>query len=130
MAEDDAPDRGMLQLTYREIGERIGRSPDAARQIAIRRGWRVSKGNDGSHRVAVPAHEVGEERAASPVVGRDSDALAALIDDLGAWRVAAEAAREDAATARAQLAATERLVERLERDVDMARRPWWRRWVG
>jgi hypothetical protein len=42
-----------LRLTYEELGNRIGRSTEAARGLARRKRWRVEKGNDGKARVIV-----------------------------------------------------------------------------
>jgi hypothetical protein len=40
-------------LTYGELGERLGISPEAARQKAMRGRWRRQQGNDGKARVLV-----------------------------------------------------------------------------
>jgi hypothetical protein len=42
-----------MWLTYVELGKRLGITPDAARQKAIRGRWRKQKGNDGKARVLV-----------------------------------------------------------------------------
>ncbi len=44
---------GPTWLTYVELGERLGITPDAARQKAIRGRYRKQKGNDGKARVLV-----------------------------------------------------------------------------
>ena len=36
-----------LRLSYAEIGERLGRTPEAARILVRRRGWQRVEGNDG-----------------------------------------------------------------------------------
>ena len=45
-------------MTYAELGERIGVSPEAARQRAMRLKLRRQIGNDGKARVAVDLEEV------------------------------------------------------------------------
>lgn len=46
-----------LRLTYEELAERIGRSPEGARMLARRQQrqgrWRIDRGNDGKARVVV-----------------------------------------------------------------------------
>src|SRR5215211_555500 len=51
----DASERpsGPIWLTYVELGERLGITPDAARQKAIRGRYRKQRGNDGKARVLV-----------------------------------------------------------------------------
>jgi hypothetical protein len=44
---------GPVWLTYVELGDRLGITPDAARQKAIRGRWRKQRGNDGKARVLV-----------------------------------------------------------------------------
>jgi hypothetical protein len=46
---------GPVWLTYVELGDRLGITPDAARQKAIRGHWRKQRGNDGKARVLVEA---------------------------------------------------------------------------
>src|SRR3982750_3572457 len=54
-ATEPAPPRPSVPvwLTYVELGDRLGITPDAARQKAIRGRWRKQKGNDGKARVLV-----------------------------------------------------------------------------
>src|SRR3954467_11749192 len=54
---EQAPPRpsGPVWLTYVELGDRLGITPDAARQKAIRGHWRKQRGNDGKARVLVEA---------------------------------------------------------------------------
>ena len=49
---------GMVHLTYEELGERLGLSPQAARMRAKRRRWAVTKGNDDRARVSVDESEL------------------------------------------------------------------------
>src|SRR3954470_16269109 len=62
----DAPERAPprpsapVWLTYVELGDRLGITPDAARQKAIRGRWRKQKGNDGKARVLVEPQVLSE----------------------------------------------------------------------
>jgi hypothetical protein len=47
-----------LRLTYRELGERTGRTPEGARMLARNHHWRIERGNDGKARVAVDEAEL------------------------------------------------------------------------
>jgi hypothetical protein len=51
---------GPVWLTYVELGDRLGVTPDAARQKAIRGRWRKQKGNDGKARVLVESQVLTE----------------------------------------------------------------------
>jgi chromosome segregation ATPase len=44
-----------IWLTYRELADRLGISPDGARMKAKRRGWTATTDNEGHIRVCVPA---------------------------------------------------------------------------
>ena len=60
------PDMSTLRLSYAELGERLGRSADAARVLARRRGWQRITGNDG--RVVVLVDEAELPRTVRPNV--------------------------------------------------------------
>jgi hypothetical protein len=47
-----------LRLTYDQLAERTGRSPEGARMLARRRRWRIERGNDGKARVIVDEPEL------------------------------------------------------------------------
>jgi hypothetical protein len=47
-----------LRLTYDQLAERTGRSPEGARMLARRRHWRIERGNDGKARVIVDEPEL------------------------------------------------------------------------
>jgi hypothetical protein len=94
-----------LRLTYDELGERIGRSAEAAPGLARRRRWRLEKGNDSRTRVILDEHELdgwqprarpdasGHERSRPSVPARDPDAnhvLRALTEQLQAARAEQE----------------------------------------
>src|SRR3954453_17867389 len=57
LAKSDASVRpsSPVWLTYVELGDRLGITPDAARQKAIRGHWRKQRGNDRKARVLVEA---------------------------------------------------------------------------
>jgi hypothetical protein len=61
-ATEQVPPRpsGPVWLTYVELGDRLGITPDAARQKAIRGRWRKQKGNDGKARVLVESQVLSE----------------------------------------------------------------------
>jgi hypothetical protein len=47
-----------LRLTYKELAERTGRTPEGARMLARNHHWRIERGNDGKARVAVDEAEL------------------------------------------------------------------------
>jgi hypothetical protein len=47
-----------LRLTYEELAERTGRSPEGARMLARRRHWRIERSNDGKARVILDEGEL------------------------------------------------------------------------
>jgi hypothetical protein len=70
---------GPLQLTYRELGERLGLSADGARAMARRRGWPVVHDEVGRSLVEVAADALAqqlERRTAQERVGDDEAARA------------------------------------------------------
>src|SRR4051794_1580438 len=142
-----------LSLTYAELGERLGITPDGARLRAKRMErqgrWRVSPGNDGRSRVWLPADDLPEhppERTPDHPDGwpniteltAEIAELRAHVADLteanAAARLEAAVARgeRDAAiaTATAKVDAAERVVAELRAMLADARRPFWRRWWG
>ena len=118
-----------LWLTYRQAADKLGVSPQAVRQKAIRGRWPRTKGNDGQARVQVPEHSIvsGHRPARRPTflswtpsgpcwtLKGDVEKLEALL--------AAERERADKA-----IAAFEALARRLEAMAE-ARRPAWWRWL-
>src|SRR5689334_2997340 len=142
-----------LSLTYAELGERLGITPDGARLRAKRMErqgrWRVAPGNDGKSRVRLPAEDLPEhppERTSDhPDGGPNVAELAAEIAELRAHvadlteanataRLEAAVARGErdaaVATATAKVEAAERVVAELRAMLADARKPFWRRWVG
>lgn len=59
-----------IVVTYRELGKRLGLSPEAARKRAKARGWRVVAGNDGRARVQVSDADLVAEDGRSPAGDR------------------------------------------------------------
>lgn len=53
-------------MTYDELAEALGKSPEAARQIVKRRRWRRTQGNDGKARISVPVEELQLDQAVDP----------------------------------------------------------------
>ena len=141
-----------VSLTYAELGERLGITPDGARLRAKRMErqgrWRVGPGNDGRSRVWLPADDLPEhppERTPDQAEGRSSVAeLAAEIAELRAHvadlteadttarlEEVARGERDAAvAAASAKVDAAERVIAELRAMLADARRPFWRRWVG
>jgi len=60
-------------LTYSELGERLGVSPEAARQKVIRGRWRRQTGNDGRARVLLEEDVVALAKPRTPSVTVPSD---------------------------------------------------------
>ena len=146
-----------LRLTYEELGNRIGRSTEAARGLARRKRWRVEKGNDGKARVIVdegdltgwrldvhPDVRVDDDRI-DRVERPDTDELQALRAERDRLLEALMVSRERAAGAEGKLAkadeasaALRELVDELKLQVARERgrrheiearalRPWWRK---
>lgn len=132
-----------LRLTYVQLAERAGLTPEGARMLARRRHWQVAKGNDGRAVVVVDEADLvvrpGGRTPGQPVAmtGLENE-LRARINDLKdvADQRAAElltmTARAAGAEgeARALRDALADLAGRLDRAEAELRRPWWRRWLG
>jgi hypothetical protein len=117
--DDDHPSE--LLLTYAELGERLGISPDGARTRAKRAGWRIIPGNDGRARVRVPLVELPErppehDRRATGRKPEQNSVMFGFMTELLARadraERSAEQARSEAEQTRAALA---------QRDVALAR---------
>lgn len=154
----------VLQLTYRELADRLGSSPDAARMKAKRRvkagRWNIIPGNHPNDpvRVEMPADDlpdperVGTEQTER--VGRGTNArtnpeyseqyaremlvalqsaqerIQELTDQLGTEKDLhreTAMARAQAETVQASLVLD---IQRLEADLQAARRTWWQRLKG
>jgi hypothetical protein len=65
-AEHGASMPEQIWLTYRELGERLGISPDGARMKAKRNKWTATTDNEGSIRVCVPDSLLANSRTNVP----------------------------------------------------------------
>jgi hypothetical protein len=144
-----------LLLTFAELGERLGVSPDGARMRAKRESWPVERGNDSRApaRVRVPADALPEHpperRPKSEANGHDvEDRMAELAASVAELRAAFDRTREMEVALRAELAeartraavaeakleaersGSATLIAELRQQLADARRPWWRRLVG
>jgi hypothetical protein len=118
-----------LRLTYEELGERIGRSAEGVRMLARRRRWRVEKGNDGKARVVVDEAELVVRPTGRPPE-QDQAVFTQVNAETEQLRAAVLALTERAGKAEGELAATNRLVEELRRELERCRRPWWLKLLG
>jgi hypothetical protein len=136
-----------LRLSYRELAERIGLTPEGARMLARRRRWQIIKGNDGRALVLVAeadlvARPPGRPREQPPgqpgdMTGLDQEhrerlqALRETVEHrteaLLAMTARAASAEGEAKALRDALAD---LAARLDRAEQRLALPWWRRWLG
>ena len=74
----------MLQLTYEQLGERLGLAAHAARMRARRRRWPVTPGNDGRARVTVDESDLAAEvnATAEREAGREDERAPLVVADL------------------------------------------------
>lgn len=111
---DDRPSE--LLLSYAELGERLGVSPDGARTRTKRSGWPVLLGNDGRARVRVAAFELPERPPEQ--TGGKTDQLAELnrllAEFVAKLRDRASTAEQEAEQARAALGQEREKTIRLE----------------
>lgn len=113
-------------LTYAELGDRVGISPEAARKKAKAARWPIRLGNDGRARVSV---DLGEIRPARPAAaGRPDEPARNRVHELQAevekLRAALQAEGGRTAVLAAQLEAVTGERDRL---YALAARPWWKR---
>ena len=126
-------------LTYSELGQAFGISPEAARQHARRNKWprRTPNAYGEQARVLVPDDAAVAHRARTAVIratthdradGRDRPDVHAMLETIRLLREAL-----DAANARLDAAAEERRQLGEERrmwlELLAVRRHWWRRWL-
>jgi hypothetical protein len=121
-----------LRMTYEELGERIGRSPEGARMLARRRRWRVEKGNDGKARVVVDEADLVVRPTGRPTgqpPGHDQEPPPPTTGEIEVLRAQVLALTERAAKAEGETTALRELVDELRRQNNWLRLPWWRRWL-
>lgn len=115
-------------LTYADLAERLGVSPEAARAYARRKRWGRTVGNDGRARIQADLGEI-VRPAAVPRTAELLAQIGKLRDEL------AEAGRM-AAGHRADFERERDRCDRLSADLSKlaeimaSRRPWWRRLAG
>jgi hypothetical protein len=157
-SNDDSPAEAAAEplMSLAEAAAATGRKPEAIRAMVRSGRLQARRGNDGKLLIAIPAHM---RQPSGSQAEADLSRAASLEADVERWRAAAEEARLEAAKAavearlEAAVAAAENrllreelsrererngrlegelreLVERLERDLMEARRPWWARLVG
>lgn len=68
MMTDDSAD--VRWMTYDEMAEALGITPDSARRLVARRKWPRRQGNDGRARIAVPLERIPDT---PPVIPADDD---------------------------------------------------------
>jgi hypothetical protein len=139
-------------LTYRQLAERLGITPDSARSKARRRRWNVTLDNQGVARVRVPLDALPVDQGADPErspaaprmhpghdeLRRAQERIASLEVELIEAKAAAEAAERRAEVeiaaerrvAAAEVAAKAALVDELRALLAETRRPWWRKLLG
>ena len=92
-------------LTYKEAADKLGVSPQAVRQKAIRGRWSRTKGNDGQARVQVPEQPYRVRTPSGQVP--DVSLVTALESHIKTLQGENEATKEQLAEARARLAAAD-----------------------
>jgi len=135
-------------LTYAEVADRLGVTPEAARSRAKRLGWRRQTGNDGRALVLValeprPPGDPPMTPRSPPGRNQVHAQIARLEGELAGVREALVEARARATVAESRLAAADserakaigafaNLANRLDALAaeSVQRRPWWRRLAG
>ena len=123
-------------LTYAELGQRLGISPEAARKKAKAARLPSTLGNDGKRRVSVDFCELRHTRRPAGDRPQQSkpDVRAGQLDELREEiaRTYVQAAIE--ASLQERIRSLETLLEEMRADRDawraQAQRSWWRRLVG
>jgi hypothetical protein len=90
-------------LTYKQAADKLGVSPQAVRQKAIRGRWQRTKGNDGQARVQVPDLPYGVRTASRQA--SDGALLDALREHIATLKTDVERLTAELASERAELAA-------------------------
>lgn len=140
-----------LRLTYVQLSERVGMTPEGARMLARRRRWQIIKGNDGKAVVVVddaelvarpagrsggrpdgrsggqPSDPTGLERELRGRIAELQETADQRAVELLAMTARSAKAEGEAKALRDALAD---LAGRLDRAEAELRRPWWRRLFG
>jgi len=152
MADDDevTGPTGPLRLTYSELAERLGVSPEAARIRARRRGWPVGIGNDGKAVVTVWLSDLDDVSGRATTVrppddhpavsGPEGGQVSGRMVELSALLEAQERIIQAEGRAAAAEAVVVELRAALEHERALGaearaelrelRRPWWTRWLS
>jgi hypothetical protein len=118
-------------LPVDEAAKTLGISPDAVRKRMRRGKLETGKGNDGLLRVRIPSDAVQDTGGTVPDTSKPVlDILEQDRTELEALRAQVLALTERAAKAEGELAATNRLVDQLRRELERCRRPWWLKLLG
>jgi hypothetical protein len=136
------PDEMTTVLPVADAAARLGVSVDAIRSRVRRGHLETRRGNDGKTLILLPNSILEQARDG---LGLGEDELVAELrqerdrllterdqsrTEAEMWRVRTEEARLVSARAEAERDGLRLVVARLEADLDWARQPWWRRWVG
>ena len=131
-------------LTYAQVADRLGVTPEAARSRAKRLGWRRQSANDGKALVLValePRPPGDQSVTPRPFPGRktvDPALVTALESHIKTLQIETETLREHLSAARTELTGERKradaaiavfasLAERLDALAVERARPWWRR---
>jgi hypothetical protein len=127
-------------LSYQEVADRLGVTPEAARSRAKRLRWRRQMGNDGRALVLValepraPCDGSMTPRSSPGRKAVDPALVTALENHIKTLQGDNEALKEQLAAEQAKtsqaIAAFASLAERLDALAAERARPWWRRFVG
>jgi hypothetical protein len=141
---------GPLRLTYNELADRLGVSPEAARIRARRRGWPVGIGNDGKAVVTVWPSDLDDVSSRTTTVrppndhptvsGQEGGQVSGQIVELSTLLEAQERVIQAEGRAAAAEAIVTELRAALEHERVLGaearaelrelRRPWWTRWLS
>ncbi len=127
-------------LSYQEVADRLGVTPEAARSRAKRLGWRRQMGNDGRALVLValeprpPGDQPVTPRSSPGRKAVDPALVTALESHIKTLQGDNETLKEQLAAEQAKtsqaITAFASLAERLDALAAERARPWWRRFAG
>ena len=133
-------------FTYRQLGERLGFSRDAARELVKRLRLPRHKANDGKTLICVDLSEINHNLGPTqssvgqlPNTGSFKECIEPKLEssatslqaDLERERERAERLMAELLRAKADILAARATAARLENELAALRpRPWWRHWLG